>query len=66
MSLSGYVYVRVENVGVEGGKSERWIVPWPGLLDDGGKGEEWGMLGVKHCWKWKIAHRVSSLLADSS
>ena len=39
---------RVQNVGVEGGRRLRWMVPWPALLEEGGKGEGRGMLGWYH------------------
>ena len=36
------MYESVENVGVEGERRVRWIMPWPGTEDEGLKGE--GML----------------------
>ena len=62
INLSGYVNVRVLNVGVEGGSSETWIVPWPGLLVDGGKGEENGMLYVQSVTLTQRPQRPSHVL----
>ena len=41
-SFRGYVYVKVLNVGVDGGRSVRWTMPWPDFESEG-KREEVGM-----------------------
>ena len=41
-SFRGYVYVKVLKVGVNGGRSVRWTMPWPDFESEG-KREEAGM-----------------------
>lgn len=43
---------RTEKVGVEGGRSVRWTVPWPGVEAVGGKGEGIGAGGVIYVSFW--------------
>ena len=38
-SLRGYVYVKVLNAGVEGGRSVRQTMPWPDLESEGKMGD---------------------------
>jgi len=52
---------RTEKVGVEGGRSVRWTVPWPGVEAVGGKGEGIGAGGVIYGGTerlWKTSSRI--------